>query len=183
MRREADVHPHEFLHGWLRSLAPAAASRVGDGDRYRTLRALEAALATPASSIAALADSASAASNPSLRFVLLAVDGVTLAKRIAVRVRAIFEEGLADEAVAVWRRCADAPALTGLGFAEALAWRRGEATRAEAVDATIARTLRYAKRQRTWFRRLHGAASVDAYDVSAAADAIARLARETLKPA
>ena len=172
---EAHVHPHEVLHAWLGVLDPPAAARVPTGDRYRTLRALEAALshAQPARGVSK--------KNVALRLAVLDVDAVMLRARIAARVRAMYGSGLVEEAIAVWRRCADAPALTGLGYAEALAWFRGEATRAGAIDAAIVRTQRYAKRQRTWFRRMRDAIAVDGANAHAAAAVIVRVARETAR--
>ncbi|HEU5478586.1 MAG TPA: hypothetical protein VFU90_02080, partial [Candidatus Tumulicola sp.] len=68
----------------------------------------------------------------------------------------------------------------GLGYAEALAWSRGEMTRREAIASTTQRTIRYAKRQRTWFRRMDPALRVDAADARAATEAIIRMARESI---
>jgi len=181
VRREASVHPDEFLHGWLRAIAPGHAQRVDGRDRYRTLRALESALVMRSGAAAPHHLIASGQHRVAMRFVLLVVDARTLDARIRERVRGMYAEGLVEEAVAIWRRCPDAPALTGLGYAEALAWFRGESLRADAIDATIARTLRYAKRQRTWFRRIRDAVAVDARDPAAAAAVIERLARESAR--
>jgi len=181
VRREAAVHPTEFLHEWLALAAPDAARRVDARDRYRTLRALEAAFIARAAGAAPHHRIAPERPFVAMRVALLDVDAGELAARIRTRVRAMYDGGLVEEAVAIWRRCADAPALTGLGYAEALAWHRGESSRAEAVEATIARTLRYAKRQRAWFRRIRDGVAVDANDPSAAAAAIERLARETMR--
>ena len=181
VRREAAVHPDEFLHGWLGAIAAAHALRVDKRDRYRTLRALESALAVRAGSASPHHRIASGQPRVAMRVALLVVDARTLDARIRERVRGMYAEGLVEEAVAIWRRCPDAPALTGLGFAEALAWFRGESLRAQAVDATIARTLRYAKRQRAWFRRIRDGVEFEANDPAAAAAAIERLARESAR--
>jgi tRNA dimethylallyltransferase len=111
---------------------------------------------------------------------VLELDARETDRRIDRRSRAMFDGGIVEEAAALWKRCPGAPALTGLGFAEALAWRRGEATRHEALRAMILRTQRYAKRQRTWFRRLRDAVRIDAADPQRAAASIVRLARESL---
>jgi len=79
-----------------------------------------------------------------LQLVILDIPTDELRARIDSHARAMFDDGIDEEAVAVWRRCPDAPALTGLGYAEALAWRRGEMTRAEAIasaDAVLAMGL------------------------------------------
>lgn len=177
VRTEATVHPHETLHEWLEIMAPDDARRVPANDRYRTLRALESVLAgrargeprAPAALVTRRLDT-----------VVLELDDTVLAARIEARARTMFDEGIVEEALAVSRRCPDAPALTGLGYAEALAWSFGEMTRAEAIASTVRRTLRYAKRQRTWFRRMDTALRVDAADARAASDAIVRMARESI---
>ena len=181
VRLEASMHPHDVLHEWLRVIAPGDEKRIPPKDRYRTRRALEAALAARAPGEA----SAGRASAPTvaLRAVVLDVEPPMLHDRIAARSRAMFEDGIVEEALAAWARCPQAPALTGLGYAEALAWSRGEATREEAIASTVLRTARYAKRQRTWFRRMDAAPRIDASDARAATAAIVTLAREIFAPA
>jgi tRNA dimethylallyltransferase len=181
VRNEAMIHQHATLRDWLNAMSPDDARRVPANDRYRTLRALEGVLASRE-----LGDS-NAKSAPlvtrALRVVVLELDDSVLKERIAARVRSMFEEGIVGEAVALSRRCPQAPALTGLGYAEALAWSRGEMTHAEAVASAIHRTTRYAKRQRTWFRRMDTAVRIDASDTRAAAHAIIGVARESVAQA
>lgn len=181
VRREAAVHPHEALREWLGALDPAAAARVQPCDRYRTVRALEAALtARSDTALRPSADSGLAArERVRLKLVALDVGRDELHRRIARRVRAMFVAGLVDEALRVRRRFGDAPALTGLGYAEALAYARGEMTLPEAVEATIRRTCRYAKRQQTWLGRLHGVRLLDGANAQSAAAALRDAARET----
>lgn len=182
VHREARLHAQDFLHGWLRTISPSSGARVVEGDRYRTARALEAALVTRSSSPQQPADDRGGR-RVAIRTAILNVEDTLLKDRIAARVRLMYQNGLVEEAIGVWQRCAHAPALSGLGYAEALAWFRGEMTRSEAIETSIARTIRYAKRQRTWFRRMRDAIAVDAADPDAAAAAIVRLARETAKSA
>jgi tRNA dimethylallyltransferase len=184
VRYEARTHPHEFLREWLDIVAPAAGKRFTRGDRYRTLRSLESALVTQsARRHRSTAEGAKVhrdgPRHMQWRFTVLELERAALRVRIVDRVRWMYESGLAEEAIAVSLRCPNAPALSGIGYAEVLAWHRGEATRDEAIDRTVARTLRYAKRQQTWFRRLRDAVAVHASDTRAAAAAIVRTARET----
>jgi len=86
---------------------------------------------------------------------------------------------LEDEAAAIARAYPQAPALSGIGYQEALAIYRGSATAPEALRATIRRTSRYAKRQRTWFAHMDGATFVPADSQNEAAVVVERLARET----
>ena len=180
VRREASAHGHPFLRAWLETIDPAAARRIPGGDRYRTLRALEAVFASRA---ALPAKAAAPHFRLALTIFVLTLERAALVERIEQRVQSMFERGIVEEAVAVRRRCADAPALTGLGFAEAVGWYLGISTWHEAIRDTVRRTVRYAKRQQTWFRRMHDVRAVDASDPDAAAAAIVEAARERASPA
>jgi tRNA dimethylallyltransferase len=174
VRREADVHPHAALRSWLEAIAPDAAARIKPGDRYRTLRAIEAALAArenlevrrelPLASSPELRSGTTARHDLDLTIVVLDASRELLETRIAQRVRTMFAAGLLEEARAVRATFGDAPALSGIGYAEALAYADGTATRDEAVAAAIRRTRAYAKRQQTWFRRIASAQRLDAFD-------------------
>jgi len=165
IRAEARVHPHDALLGWLRALAPTAAQRVPSGDAYRVLRALESELARRAG-----ADAREPRASPvRVRLVVLDVQRDALRARIERRVRAMFDGGLVEEARGVHDRYGDAPALSGLAYAEALALAFGLATRDEAVRLAQLRSRRYAKRQQTWFRRFRDARIIDATNLDAGA--------------
>ena len=82
-----------------------------------------------------------------------------LAERIRLRVAAMFEGGLVDEAIRLFGlrptggEGGMGPTASGaIGYAEALAYARGELTRDEAEERIAARTRQLAKRQLTWFR-------------------------------
>jgi tRNA dimethylallyltransferase len=177
VRAEASTHPHEALREWLAAMSPDAAAKVTPGDRYRTLRAIEGVLARR--SVSPPDPHMPIAPAPRVRVAVLAVETRELARRISSRVREMFDRGLVDEAISIAARCVDAPALTGLGYAEALGYVRGEITRDEAIRSAIARTCRYAKRQRTWFRRMRDALVVEGDDPRRSAEAIAEFARGT----
>jgi tRNA dimethylallyltransferase len=168
VRHEADVHPHAALRSWLEAIAPDAAARIKPGDRYRTLRAIEAALAARENfedgPERPLASSPTARHDLDLTIVVLDASPELLEARIAQRVRTMFAAGLIEEARAVRATFGDAPALSGIGYAEALVYLDGAATRDEAVAAAIRRTRAYAKRQQTWFRRIASAQRLDAFD-------------------
>ena len=84
----------------------------------------------------------------------LQVEPEVLADRIAQRTEQMFRDGLLDEARRLRDRGYDRtlPALTGVGYAEALAHLDGQLTLPEAIQRTTIRTRQYARRQRTWFR-------------------------------
>jgi len=180
---EAQTHPHEALREWLIALDPAAAARVPPGDRYRTLRAIEAALATRderSEFAGAKGEQAAPQREIHLTTVLLRVARDELRERIARRVIEMFAGGLVEEAESVRARWPSAPGLTGIGYAEALAVVDGAATRDEAIARCTLRTSQYAARQETWFRRFRTARIAEAGDRMDASRAVTLAARETV---
>jgi tRNA dimethylallyltransferase len=75
-----------------------------------------------------------------------------LEPRIEARAEAMLAGALIEEAAAL-DPAALATARQAIGYAEAAAVARGEMTREAARDAIVAATRRYARRQRTWFRK------------------------------
>jgi tRNA dimethylallyltransferase len=75
-----------------------------------------------------------------------------LEPRILARARAMLDGGLVEEAARL-DGASLATASQAIGYAEAAALARGEASREEALAAIVAATRRYARRQRTWFRK------------------------------
>ncbi len=84
----------------------------------------------------------------------LSMDPKLLHERIAQRVKIMYAEGLVTEVKSLL--ALDLPmsetAQQGIGYAEAIAFIDGRMTQAEAMERTVIRTRRLAKRQRTWFR-------------------------------
>ena len=75
-----------------------------------------------------------------------------LGPRIEARARAMLASGLVEEAAAL-DSASLATASQAIGYAEAAAVARGELDREAALDAIVTATRRYARRQRTWFRK------------------------------
>jgi tRNA dimethylallyltransferase len=149
-------------HARLASADPAAAVAVHPNDRRRVVRALE--LHAAGSSLAPEHDRlwADDARHPTT-LVGLAVPAVTVAERIESRTRAMFEAGVVEEvraARAAGPFSATAERIHGLQDVTDLL--EGRIDRAEAERRLAVRTRRYAKRQRTWMRRLPGLRLTDA---------------------
>jgi tRNA dimethylallyltransferase len=180
LRREVQMHPPDVLWEWLRVLSPERAASTRRSDPYRILRALESVLIERTE----IETSEHAPQRPKLDCIIavLQLPRGVLRTRIVQRVHEMFARGLVNEAQAVRAHTVDAPALSGLGYAEALAMFDGLTTPAEAVALTIRRTERYAKRQETWFRRMRATHVVDANNADVALSTIAALAREKLAP-
>lgn len=175
VRAESRLHPHDALFDWLSAIDPSAAARVGRSDRYRTLRALETALARRLCADDPIRPSAD---DIRLDVLVLCVSRDEIRRRIRARVETMLSSGLVAEAIAVRAQWPGAPALTGIGFAEALAFADGTATSRELFARIVQRTTQYGSRQATWFRRMRDAREIDADDITAAAHATAAAARE-----
>ncbi len=149
-------------HATLAAVDAPAAAAVHPNDRRRVVRALE--LAESGHSLAA-SDSRlwSADTRHPTLVAGLAIRPEETARRIAARTAAMFAAGVVDEvraARAAHTFSTTAERIHGLQDVSALL--AGEIDRDEAIRRLETRTRRYAKRQRTWMRRLPDVRTVDA---------------------
>lgn len=169
LAHEARVHPPDVLHAWLASRDPERAATLKPGDSYRVARALEIALAPPASlerepERASLRD----AGIPYLKIALdVAQDEIDA--RISARVSAMLDAGLVAEAERIGGAAVAADAV---GYPQALAFLAGFSTHAELAASLARATRRYARRQATWFRREPDIVWTMPHDVATAARAM-----------
>jgi tRNA dimethylallyltransferase len=147
----------EALHRVLRSWDPALAARVHPNDRVRLVRGIEVAIAAGRP----MSELMSSRRRPLSGFhdilIGLRPGRDVLEKRIMARVESMFASGLLPEV----RRLRDdfgpeSPAFKAIGYRDALLLLSGDVTEREAKESTARSTLRYAKRQMTWFRREPG---------------------------
>lgn len=142
------------LHDRLRELDPVAAGRMEPANRRRIVRALEVTLGSghPFSSFGPGLDA-----HPPTPFTLVGLHRETedLRERITARYEAQMAAGFLDEV----RRLHEHPkgmsrtARQALGYRELLTHLDGHLSHDEAVELAIRRTVRFARRQRAWFRR------------------------------
>lgn len=147
LAREAQLHPPQFLHDFLRLRDPTRAAALHAGDTYRILRALEVVLTMPRQE--AQSPRALAMDGLQWMFVFLDVPWNVIDARIAQRTEQMLRHGLVEEAEHVG---ADAVAANAVGYPQALAYLRGWSTAAELRASLERATRRYARRQRAWFR-------------------------------
>lgn len=145
----------------LRRRSPESAIRLGDDmlNPRRVVRALEIAECDkPASETVA-----PAAGCP---VFVLRRERNRLHRRIALRIREMFDGGLLDETEALrekYPKWSDT-AMGAIGYAEALAVLDGTLGKDAAMEKIGVRTNRLAKRQETWFRHQIDAQWIDASD-------------------
>lgn len=137
----------------LEALDPDAARRIADGDKQRTLRALEVshAAGTPMSE---LWRQAPPGPRYAARMLGVQCARAELRASIEARVERMFAAGLVNE---VRRLLQDGVpptvhALKAIGYRECVALLAGEMTEPEAVTRTIVATRQLAKRQLSWLR-------------------------------
>jgi tRNA dimethylallyltransferase len=141
------------LYRRLAATDPAAAARIQPANLRRTVRALEVIELTgrPFSSFRAAMD----APVSRYRLTVLGLDPgpERLAARVAERVAAMAEAGLADEVRRLAGRPLSRTARQALGYKELLdAMERGSPLD-QALEQVVRRTRAYARRQLAWFRR------------------------------
>jgi tRNA dimethylallyltransferase len=164
LAREALAHPPEFLHAWLALRDPQRAAQLATGDAYRVLRALEISLVPGGGEregpIASLPGSG-------IAFLKVFIDlpDDELDARIERRTDAMLASGLIEEAERIG---GDAVAADAVGYPQALAYLRGWSTRDELRAQLVRATRRYARRQRSWFRREPGTRWLAAAEVERA---------------
>lgn len=148
------THGNEALWDLLNERDPRSAALIHHNNFVRVIRALEmheegVSYANQVKNIKMLPEAVW-----SLRF-LLQVDPLVLAERIDQRVDIMRDAGLVSEVEALIAQGFE-EALTApkaIGYKEIIAAKRGEVTLDRAFEQIKTATRRYAKRQRSWFRR------------------------------
>jgi tRNA dimethylallyltransferase len=162
----------ERAYGVLAERDPDAAARVHANDRRRVVRALE--LTELGSSLRPDDDRlwTDDTRHPTIVFGL-DVPRDVLNARIAERAERMFDAGVVEEARAALGADISSTAVHALGLSDV-----AELPRAEAQEALIVRTRRYAAYQRKWMRRIAGLVSVNANrPAEEVADEIVEVAR------
>lgn len=143
------------LYRLLQQSDPDTAQRLFPRDVVRIIRALEVAQLT-GQPLSALQRQHGFSDRPYRTLKLaVAMEREQLYQRIDRRVEAMFAAGLLEETRGLLEQgyAADSKAMRTIGYREAIACLRGEATEDETIAAIQLATRRYAKRQLTWLRR------------------------------
>jgi tRNA dimethylallyltransferase len=150
------------LYAGLVALAPAVARGLHPNDEVRVIRALERLRA------------GAAAAEPQARwqrqdapwcvtYIGLTLDRQELARRLAARAESMVSAGLLDEVRQLLSRGYGAalPAMQGIGYRQFVEVAAGRLDGAAALALMQRDTVRYAKRQMTWFVREPDVAWID----------------------
>lgn len=146
----AEVVGPRAMHDELQKLDPIAADSIGPANTKRIVRALE---------VIELTGRPFSANLPKQEYVRptlqigLDCDRETLDERVAARVHVMWQDGLVAEVEALLTRGMGRTASRAVGYAQVLAYLRGEMTEQEALEAVITLTRRLTRKQMGWFGR------------------------------
>ncbi len=154
----ANERGNEALHARLAELDPKSAENIHPNNVKRVVRALEIALTT--GNTKSEADEKSReGENPYAPTIIRLTygDREELYKKIDLRVRRMFEEGLENEVRTLWEKgLRETPtASQAIGYKEFYPYFDGEISLEQVEEDICRNTRRYAKRQETWFSRMH----------------------------
>ncbi|MGH7388830.1 MAG: tRNA (adenosine(37)-N6)-dimethylallyltransferase MiaA [Candidatus Rokuibacteriota bacterium] len=168
------------LHARLAREAPALARRLHPNDHVRVVRALER-IRTPGAPAAPQERWARPAGEYAAFYVGLTMERGRLARRLRERATAMADAGLADEVARLLARGYDPslPALQGIGYREFVQVIQGRLDREEALRLMQRDTVRYAKRQWTWFSREPDVHWLDV-DLAGGSEGVAAIVEERL---
>lgn len=143
-------HGAEWLHNELQKVDPENAKKIHPHSYVYVLRALEIFYATGKPKQDLKGESSYEVLRLGLRW-----PREVLAERIAQRVEAQFERGLIDEVRGLLARGfhKDLAAMRTLGYRETIEHLNGEISLEEAKNLIIKNTVKFSKRQMTWFKR------------------------------
>ena len=167
------------LHARLEREAPAVARRLHPNDQVRVVRALERLRGGGATATEQVRWRTAGHGGNDVLYVGLTLERARLATRLRARARAMVEAGLLAEVKGLLARGYDESltAMQGIGYREFARVARGQLLAAEALRLMERDTLRYAKRQWTWFTREPAIHWIDLEAVGGPAGAAAEVER------
>jgi tRNA dimethylallyltransferase len=147
-------HGDARLHRVLARVDPAAAARIPVRDRLRVVRALEVWFASGRAISEVQPTARPAIADVEVLTLGLSPEREPLQQAVERRTEAMLGAGLVEEVAGLLARgyAPELRPLQAIGYREAVAVARGELELPEARRRIVTATLRYAKRQRTWFR-------------------------------
>jgi len=165
------------LHAQLAASAPAVARGLHPNDEVRVIRALERLRAGAAEPQARWRRH-----DPpwSVTYIGLTLERAELARRLAGRAESMVAAGLLEETRGLLGRGYGAalPAMQGIGYRQFVEVALGRLDAAAALALMQRDTVRYAKRQMTWFVREPGVAWIDVAAAGGTAGVAATIAEK-----
>ncbi|MBO6978013.1 MAG: tRNA (adenosine(37)-N6)-dimethylallyltransferase MiaA [Prochlorococcus marinus XMU1428] len=132
----------------LKNCDPESTKKINFADQIRTIRALEVYYVTGKT-----LSTQKVQKPPGWRILELGLDRENLKERIIQRTKNMFLSGIIDETKYLISQYGyNLPILETIGYREAMAVLQNHLTIDKAIELTNAKTIQFAKRQKTWFR-------------------------------
>ena len=152
-----DSHGKGSLYRLLTKLDLESSIRIHKNDRVRIVRALEVRLESGMPMSTLMLKRESPLLEYDVKIIGLEPKREKLAERIERRVSLMIERGFVEEVQGLCLKYGtELPAFKAIGYKEILRHLAGELKLDEVRDLIVRSTLRYAKRQMTWFRKEQG---------------------------
>jgi tRNA dimethylallyltransferase len=153
LRRRLEALGETRSHALLGRVDPLTAARVHPRDRVRIVRALEVYFKTRRS-LSSQGHERDPLEGFRVEVIGIALPRDTLRERVRARTAGMLEAGLLAEVERLLARPQGRALrpLQAIGYRQAVAVLQGEMNVAEAERVIVTETMRYAKRQMTWFR-------------------------------
>jgi tRNA dimethylallyltransferase len=173
----------EALWARLEERDPDTAARLHPNDTRRVVRALEVCELTGEPLSKQQREwgwhGEKGAPKRAARVVGIYSEGETYEARLRARVEVMLEAGWIEEALAVRDGCGfGATAGKAIGYQEVLALADGVTERTDCVDEITLRTRQFARKQRTWYRKLGDATWIEPPEEDSLGEVAARVAEE-----
>ena len=165
------------LHEELRRLDPEAAGRIHPNDLRRIVRALEVHEITGVPISQLQTQWGAQRDKYACTFIGLRREREDQSHRTNLRVGRMIEQGLVEEvrSLLALPRPLSTAARQALGYAEIIEHLSGEVSLAEAIEMIKINTRRFAKAQRTWFKRFRQTAWIDLGSESEVCETVDRM--------
>ena len=153
----------ELLHMRLAEIDPASAERLHKNDVKRVTRALEIFDLTGKAPSEIFEHGEKRDYGFDVLYIGLSRSREELFSRISIRLEQEFSSGFVEEVEWLMKNGFDERfnPLKGLGYREILEYLRGKITIDDALEASIARTKAFCRRQQTWFKKFSPAVWFD----------------------
>lgn len=135
----------------LRHLDPQSAKVIDSKNQRRVVRALEVAISTGESFV-----KEKKKGRPLFRILKIGLmdERQNLRERLCKRAVGMVRQGLVVETQNLLEKYNSAlPSMSGIGYAEAAAFINGDISKKEMIDRIVNRSMQYARRQMTWWKR------------------------------
>lgn len=175
LRQELQQEATSALYARLLLLDPRRAGQLHPNDRFRVTRALELVLLRGQPLEWTKRKHTAATEQPAEECFTIVLDPPRslLHQKIAERSAAMLQRGLLAEVQGLFSRgvSRDCKPMRSIGYLQAGAHLAGELGEAELLPKLIAATRQYAKRQCTWYRRVHADLRLQQWQPSEVIDA------------